>query len=70
MKRLLLAVLTLLVFSCGPLHASITLRADDDRIQSITDLTIDGVAYDATFHHQISPNDLLSLYPDGQPPVC
>ena len=70
MKRSMFAVLTLLVFSCGPLHASITLSADDDRIESITDLSIDGVVYDATFHHQISPDDLLALYPNGELPFA
>ena len=70
MKRLMLAALTLLIFSCGPLHASITLRVDDDRIESITDLSIDGVVYDATFQHNISPNDLLALYPNGELPFA
>ena len=70
MKRLMLAALTLLIFSCGPLHASITLRVDDDRIESITDFSIDGVVYDATFHHNISPNDLLALYPNGELPFA
>ena len=63
-------LLVILIFSCGPLHASITLSADDDRIESITDLSIDGVVYDATFHHQISPNDLLALYPNGELPFA
>jgi hypothetical protein len=63
-------LLVILIFSCGPLHATITLSADDDRIESITDLSIDGVMYDATFHHQISPNDLLALYPNGELPFA
>lgn len=63
-------LLGMLIFSCGSLHAAITLSADDDRIESITDLNIDGVVYDATFHHQISPNDLLALYPNGELPFA
>jgi hypothetical protein len=63
-------LLVILIFSSGPLHASITLSAADDRIESITDLSIDGVVYDATFHHQISPDDLLAIYPNGELPFA
>ena len=68
MKRLMLAAVALLAFSCGPVYASIQFfpGATDHRIASITDLNIGGVLYDATFEHNRSYNDFLLIHPDPQ----